>query len=85
MPTRANDPASIVGMINPTPIRFNDPDDEDNDLIGQWARLGSNKRSKLPGAKTIYEARRMMRKLTAFVGFDVLRRLTPEARPGLGR
>src|SRR5580704_10656198 len=57
------------------PIRFNDPDDDD-DLIAQWAKNGSGKRAKPPGAKTVYEARRMMRKLEAFVGFDDLRRLT---------
>jgi Phage integrase SAM-like domain len=64
----------ILAVVRP--IRFNDPDDEQNDLIGQWARLGSPKRTKLPGTKTVYEARRMMRKLTAFVGFDDLRQLT---------
>jgi integrase len=55
---------------------FNDPDDEENDLIGQWARMGSSKRTKLPGVKTVYEARRMMRKLEKSVGFDDLHRLT---------
>jgi integrase len=74
----ANDTAPITGIdvSSIIPIGFNDPDDEENDLIGQWARKGSSKRSKLPGAKTVYEARRMMRKLTIFVAFDDLRRLT---------
>ncbi|HEY1796454.1 MAG TPA: hypothetical protein VGG57_10075 [Stellaceae bacterium] len=77
VPTPANDSAAIFAVPDlVAPIRFNDPDDPDNDLIGQWARKGSNKRSKLPGVKTVYEARRMMRKLTDFVGFDDLRRLT---------
>jgi integrase len=54
-------------------IRFDDEDGDD--LIAQWARW-PGKRGKLPGDKTVYEARRMMRKLIAFVGFDDLRRLT---------
>jgi hypothetical protein len=75
-PSSANDldPVFTTGGSTLLPIMFNDPDDGD-DLIAQWSRW-PGKKGKPPGAKTVYEARRMMRKLTAFVGFDDLRRLT---------
>lgn len=56
------------------PIPFNDPDGGD-DLIAKWAKW-PGKRGKPPGAKTVYEARRMIRKPSGFVGFDDLARLT---------
>lgn len=75
-PSPANDinPVYTTGGSSVLPIMFNDPDGGD-DLIAQWSRWPGRK-GKPPGAKTVYEARRMMRKLTAFVSFDDLRRLT---------
>lgn len=61
-------------VIGVAPIPFNDSDSGD-DLIAKWAKW-PGKRGKPPGAKTVYEARRMMRKLSGFVGFDDLARLT---------
>jgi hypothetical protein len=61
-------------VIGVAPIPFNDPDGGD-DLIAKWAKW-PGKKGKPPGAKTVYEARRMMRKLLGFVGFDDLARLT---------
>jgi hypothetical protein len=51
------------------PILFNDLNGGD-DLITRWAKW------RKPRPKTIYETRRIMRKLTDFVGFDDLTRLT---------
>lgn len=51
------------------PILFNDPNGGD-DLIARWAKW------RKPRPKTIYETRRIMRKLTDFIGFDDLTRLT---------
>jgi integrase len=52
-----------------SPIVFNDPSGSD-DLIAKWAKW------RKPWPKTVYETRRIMRKLTDFVGFDDLARLT---------
>jgi hypothetical protein len=52
-----------------SPIVFNDPNGGD-DLIAKWAKW------RKPRPKTVYETRRIMRKLTNFVGFDDLARLT---------
>jgi hypothetical protein len=49
--------APVIGVA---PIPFNDPDGGD-DLIAKWAKWPGQK-GKPPGAKTVYEARRMMRK-----------------------
>ena len=51
------------------PIRFNDPNSAE-DLIAKWAKW------RKPRPKTVYEARRIMRKLTDFVEYDDLARLT---------
>ena len=61
-------------VIGVAPVPLNDPDGGD-DLIAKWAKW-PGKKGKPPGAKTVYEARRMMRKLSGFVGFDDLARLT---------
>jgi len=52
-----------------SPIPFNDADSGD-DLIAKWAKW------RKPRPKTVYETRRIMRKLTNFVGFDDLTRLS---------
>ena len=52
-----------------SPIRFNDPDTGD-DLITKWSKW------RKPRPKTVYETRRIIRKLTDFVEFDDLTRLT---------
>jgi Domain of unknown function (DUF6538) len=52
-----------------SPIPFNDADGGD-DLIAKWAKW------RKPRPKTVYETRRIMRKLTNFVGFDDLTRLS---------
>ena len=52
-----------------SPILFNDPNSR-GDLIAKWAKW------RKPRPKTVYETRRIMRKLTEFVGFDDLARLT---------
>jgi hypothetical protein len=52
-------------VIGVAPIPFNDSDSGD-DLIAKWAKW-PGKRGKPPGAKTVYEARRMMRKLSGYV------------------
>lgn len=67
----SKEPTPVIGVV---PIPFNDPEGGD-DLIAKWAKW-PGKRGKPPGAKTVYEARRMMRKFSEFVGFDDLARLT---------
>ena len=52
-----------------SPIPFNNADGGD-DLIAKWAKW------RKPRPKTVYETRRIMRKLTNFVGFDDLTRLS---------
>jgi integrase len=52
-----------------SPVLLNDPNGGD-DLIAKWAKW------RKPRPKTIYETRRIMRKLTDFVEFDDLARLT---------
>jgi integrase len=55
-----------------SPILFNDPEGGD-DLIAKWAKW------RKPRPKTVYETRRIMRKLTEFVGFDDLTQLSKPA------
>ena len=59
--------ARKAGAISP--VLLNDPNGGD-DLIAKWAKW------RKPRPKTIYETRRIMRKLTDFVEFDDLARLT---------
>jgi integrase len=70
-PSMSQEATPVIGVA---PVPFNDPDGGE-DLIAKWAKW-PGKRGKPPGAKTVYEARRMMRKLSEFVGFDDLARLT---------
>jgi hypothetical protein len=53
-----------------SPVEFNGSNSGSDDLIAKWAKW------RKPRPKTVYETRRIIRKLTDFVKFDDLVRLT---------
>lgn len=61
-----------VGSVAPAPAAKSEPPLPFEELVGGWAS------ERRPTQKTLYEWRRVLRQLAAFIGHDDARRLRPE-------